>query len=92
LKLDPLAPKLTHFDSDSEGNDINVPKTVVRFSKKSPVLFTGNSIGQVGVYRTFGLEHGPVLERDQQERLISAITKDEFTETSQDKSKDADEE
>lgn len=45
LKLDNLNPKVTYFDKDDEGKNINVPKTVVRFSATSPVLLTGNLKG-----------------------------------------------
>ena len=57
LKRDPLAPVLTWFDKDAAGNNISTPKTVVRFSRNSPVLLTGTENGKVGVYRTHGLEH-----------------------------------
>jgi WD40 repeat protein len=52
-----LAPVKTYFDQDSEGNNINTPKTIVRFSETSPVILTGNLVGDVDVYRTNGLEH-----------------------------------
>lgn len=78
LHRDPLAPVLTHFDKDVSGNDVNTPKTVVRFSRNSPVVLSGNDCGKVNVYRTFGLEHVQVSERDQINRLLGAITKDEF--------------
>ncbi len=78
LKTDNLAPVKTYFDKDSEGKDINTSKTVVRFSRNSPVLLTGSENGKVGVYRTLGLEHVQVSERDQIDRLLGAITKDEF--------------
>jgi len=71
-------PVVCHFDKDIEGNDINTPKTVVKFSKNSPVLLAGTEQGKVGVYRTMGLEHVQVSERDQILRLTSAITKDKF--------------
>lgn len=37
--------------------------------------------GQVDVYRVNGLEHVQVSERDQKSRLLTAIQKDDFTET-----------
>lgn len=78
LKRDPLAPLLTHFDKDANGNEVKTPKTVVRFSRNSPVVLAGTDQGKVGVYRTTGLEHVQVSERDQYNRIMSAITKDEF--------------
>lgn len=78
LKRDNLQPLLTHHDKDSEGKDINTPKTIVRFAKNSPVVLAGDLTGKVGVYRTIGLEHVQVSEKDQIQRLISSITKDEF--------------
>lgn len=76
-----LAPILTYFDKDREGNEIHTPKTVIRFSKSSPVILTGSESGKVDVYRSFGLEHVQVSKADQIERLNLAIQKDEFTET-----------
>jgi hypothetical protein len=65
LKRDPLAPLLIHFDKDAAtGNEVKTPKTVVRFSAGSPVVLTGTATGKVNVYRTFGLEHVQVSERD----------------------------
>jgi len=78
LKKDNLAPVKTYFDKDSDGKEINTAKTVVRFSRNSPVLLAGSENGKVGVYRTLGLEHVQVSERDQINRLLSAIAKDEF--------------
>ena len=80
LKRDNLQPVVTHFDVDSEGNKIHTPKTIVRFAKNSPVVFTGSLDGKVNVYRTMNLEHVQVSERDQIERLLGAIQKDEFEE------------
>jgi len=57
LFKDNLGPQLTHFDKNSEGDPITIPKTVVRFSATSPVILTGNMKGQVDVYRANGLEH-----------------------------------
>lgn len=73
-----MQPLLCHFDTDSEGKNINTPKTIVRFAKNSPVVLAGTLDGKVGVYRTVGLEHVQVSERDQIHRLLSSITKDEF--------------
>lgn len=78
LKRDPLNPVLTWFDKDASGQEVHTPKTIVRFSRQSPVVLTGTDNGKVGVYRTHGLEHVQVSERDQINRLLSAITKDEF--------------
>lgn len=78
LKRDVLSPVLTHFDKDAGGNELHVPKTAVKFSRNSPVVLAGTEDGRVGVYRTHGLEHVQVSERDQIYRLMSAITKDEF--------------
>ena len=70
LKKDSLGPQLTHYDSTTPGphdpNDdttnIKTPKTVVKFSRASPVVLTGSIDGRVGVYRTYGLDHGPVSD------------------------------
>jgi len=83
LKRDVLAPMLTHFDKDAQGNEIHIPKTAVRFSRNSPVVLAGTETGKVGVYRTIGLEHVQVSERDQINRLLSAITKDEYESSNQ---------
>lgn len=53
---------------------------MVKFAKNSPVVLTGTINGKVGVYRIVGLEHVQVSEQAQIQRLLSAITKDEFTE------------
>lgn len=84
LKIDTLGPVVTHFDKDEEGNTINTPKTIVRFSPSAPVLLTGNLKGQVDVYRTRGLEHVQVLLSDQQNRIMGALKKDDFTSDSKD--------
>lgn len=60
---------------------MKTPKTVVRFSKKDPVLVAGNSKGMVDVYRIFGLQHVQVSEKDQINRLLTAIKKDDFSES-----------
>jgi WD40 repeat protein len=80
LYRDNLGPCLTHFDKNSDGENINIPKTVVRFSHDAPVVLTGNLKGQVDVYRVNGLEHVQVSEKDQIARLLSAIQKDDFSE------------
>jgi hypothetical protein len=49
------------------------------------VLLSGNDKGAVDVYRSKGLEHVQVSDQDQQNRLLGAIKKDDFTED--DKSK-----
>jgi len=61
---------------------------VVRFSRNSPVLLAGSEDGKVGVYRTLGLEHVQVSERDQINRLLSAIAKDEFNASAKDQHHD----
>jgi len=73
LFKDNLGPALSHFDKNSDGEIINIPKTVVRFSQNSPVILTGNMKGSVDVYRINGLEHVQVSEKDQINRLLSAI-------------------
>lgn len=64
LKRDVLSPVLTHFDKDAAGNKVHTPKTAVKFSRNSPVVLAGADDGCVGVYRTNGLEHVQVSERD----------------------------
>ena len=91
MKKDPLAPVLIHFDKDTTGNELHTPKTVVRFSKNSPVIITGSDNGKVDVYRTSGLEHVQVSDRDQINRLLSAITKDDFETSNSGKATDAEE-
>ena len=66
---------------DDEGNKITVPKTVVEFSQSSPVVLAGALDGRVCVYRTYGLEHGPVSDEDQVARIMSCITKEDFSTT-----------
>ena len=78
LFTEPLNPIVTYFDQDENGEDINTPKTIVRFSATSPVILTGNLKGEVDVYRTKGLEHVQVSEQDQQHRLLSALKHDDF--------------
>jgi len=78
LKRDVLSPVLTHFDKDAAQNEIHTPKTAVKFSRNSPVVLAGTDDGKVGVYRSHGLEHVQVSEVDQRNRLLSAITKDEY--------------
>jgi hypothetical protein len=57
----------------------------VRFSKKSPVLFTGNSQGTVDVYRLIGLEHVQVSDEAQIQRIMLAIQKDDFNDAKAEK-------
>lgn len=64
-----------------DGQKVDTPKTVIAFGRDSPVILTGNSKGQVDVYRINGLEHVQVSEKDQINRLLQAIQKDDFTET-----------
>lgn len=85
LYKDNLGPVLAYFDKTSDGENITIPKTVVRFSKNSPVILTGNMKGSVEVYRIKGLEHVQVSERDQINRLLRAIQKDDFTSESKNK-------
>lgn len=59
---------------------MNIPKTVIRFSANAPVVLTGNMKGSVDVYRANGLEHVQVSEKDQINRLLTAIQKDDYTE------------
>lgn len=54
---------------------------MVAFGRDSPVILSGNSKGQVDVYRVNGLEHVQVSEVDQRNRLLQAIQKDDYTET-----------
>jgi hypothetical protein len=51
-------------------------------------LLAGSEDGKVGVYRTLGLEHVQVSERDQINRLLSAIAKDEFNASAKDQHHD----
>lgn len=87
-----LTPRVTHFDKDKDGNDDHTPKTIVRFTPKfnakSPVLMTGNTKGEVDVYRVKGLEHKQVLDQDQWARMNQAIKKDDYSES---KKKDGEE-
>lgn len=53
---------------------------MVRFSPDAPVVLTGNLKGSVDVYRVNGLEHVQVSEKDQIQRLLSAIQKDDYSE------------
>lgn len=95
LKEDYLNPVVTQFDIDADGNEDHTPKTVVRFtpnySKMSPVVMTGNSKGQVDVYRTRGFEHMQVSNEDQWNRLMSSLKKDDFSGDKNEKEADAQE-
>jgi hypothetical protein len=42
---------------------------------------TGNSKGQVDVYRSYGLKHALVGDEEQKARLQSAIKKNDFSES-----------
>ena len=64
---------------------MTVPKTVVKFSKTSPVLLAGSIDGKTCVYRSYGLEHGPVSDEDQMHRIMSAIAKEDFSTSNKDK-------
>ena len=43
------------------------------------MLASGNSLGVVDVYRTFGLEHAQVSQADQIQRLLTSITTNDFS-------------
>ena len=47
--------------------------------KTSPVILAGSTDGKVCVYRTRGLEHGPVSDEDQMHRIMSSIASDDFS-------------
>jgi WD40 repeat protein len=81
LKKDNLNPLILHFDTQTDGVRVNTPKTVVAFGRESPVILTGNSKGEVDVYRVNGFEHVQVSYQDQISRLLQAIQKDDYTET-----------
>ena len=88
LATEKLAPVFTHFDKNADGTVDNTAKTIVRFlvqGSKAPVILTGNSKGQVDVYRSYGLKHGPVSHEDQVYRLKNAIKKDDFSDPSETK-------
>jgi len=90
LKRDSLAPQLFQWDQDPKtGEDITTPKTVVKFSKTSPVILAGSTDGKVCVYRTRGLEHGPVSDEDQMHRIMSAIAKEDFSSSKEKKEEEA---
>jgi WD40 repeat protein len=95
LKENYLSPVVTHFDLDADGKEDHTPKTVVRFtpnfSKMSPVVMTGNSKGEVDVYRTRGFEHMQVSSEDQWNRLLSSLKKDDFSGEKGDKEAEAQE-
>jgi hypothetical protein len=84
---------ITHFDIDPEDKEkvINTPKTIVRFGPPGPssqIILSGNLEGEVDVYRSKGLEHIEVTENDQQKRLLSALSKDDFSADTKDKKAD----
>jgi WD40 repeat protein len=89
LKKNSLGPQLDHWDKTPEGEIVTTPKTVVKFSKTSPVILAGAIDGRVCVYRTYGLEHGPVSDEDQMHRIMSSIAKEDFSSTNKEK-KDGD--
>lgn len=88
LAKDRLAPILTEYDKTAQGTVINIPKTVVKFSKSAPVIFTGSLDGRVTVYRSYGLEHGPVSDEDQMNRIMNAIRKEDFSQSTKGKAGD----
>jgi len=85
LKRDSLGPQLSKWDTEADGSEKKTPKTVVKFSKTSPVILSGSTDGKVDVYRTHGLEHGPVSDEDQMNRIMSAIAKEDFSTSSKEK-------
>ena len=89
LKRNSLGPQLEYKDKDANGNEVTTPKTVVKFMKTSPVILTGSTDGKVCVYRTRGLEHGPVSDEDQMHRLMSAIAKDDMASSKNKKEEEA---
>lgn len=99
LKVNYLNPVVTQFDKKPDANgemvEDHTPKTVVRFppsfSKMQPVILTGNSKGEVDVYRTRGFEHGQVSMQDQHHRLLTALKKDDFSADKGDKEGEAQE-
>ena len=82
-----LGPVVSHFDNKEDGSEDKTARTVVRFTNKGKVLLTGNVNGKVDVYRTQGLEHGPVTEEEQIARINKALKKDDYSEQSSDKKK-----
>lgn len=80
-----LGPLVTHFDTNDDGSEDKTPKTIVRFSASCPVILSGNEKGEVDVYRSKGLEHVQVSDEEQQNRLLKAIAKDDFTSAENDK-------
>lgn len=69
LAISKFKPIINHFDKlEGDVND-NTPKTIVRFSESDPVILTGNTKGEVDVYRTFGMEFVEVTQADQIHRL-----------------------
>ena len=80
-----LGPLVTHFDTNDDGSEDKTPKTIVRFSSSCPVILSGNEKGEVDVYRSKGLEHVQVSDEEQQNRLLKAIAKDDFTSNENDK-------
>jgi len=74
LKRNNLSPILSHFDMEKDKvTKIEIPKTVVRWSKTSPVIMTGDAMGRVNVYRVNGIAHVQVSEKDQISRLLTSI-------------------
>ena len=91
LYEDPLNPLITHFDEGPDKEPIKTPKTIVRFGPAGPssqIILSGNLEGEVDVYRSKGLEHVEVTDQDQQKRLLSALSKDDFTSDAKDKKAD----
>tara|TARA_B110000285_G_C15121633_1_gene617543 strand:+ start:2347 stop:2613 length:267 start_codon:yes stop_codon:yes gene_type:complete len=82
---------ITHFDKDEQDNVISTPKTIVRFGPEGPssqIILSGNSEGEIDVYRSKGLEHVEVTDDDQQKRLLNALNKDDFSADTKDKKAD----
>jgi hypothetical protein len=57
LAKDSISPQVCHFDKDAETGKLHTPKTIVKFSRTLPVIFTGDTQGRVHAYRTYGLDH-----------------------------------
>lgn len=65
--LDPFA-----FIKPTEDHYL-APKTMVRFSDHSPVLITGDSAGDVNVYRLYGYEDIDPTPKVQRDSLLKCL-------------------
>jgi hypothetical protein len=43
LAKDSISPQVCHFDKDEEKTKVHTPKTIVKFSRTLPVIFTGDT-------------------------------------------------